>query len=168
MISSISYGDEVIAYKLVRNPLLTRKLRIHVHPNGSVEVEAPETTPQCEIAPALRKRLRWVHQRLSEQKDVRTHTLPREYVSGETHFYLGRRCLLKVSASPGPRGEVKLIGGKLEVRTKSETPGEVKDTLGRWYRRRAKVYFDRKLEELSETLPWIQQTPALVLRSMKT
>ncbi len=168
MPGTIAYGDEVITYDLVRNPILSGKVRIHVHPNGSVEVEAPEATSNEEVTTALKKRLRWVSHQLAERKAYKAHVLPRAYVSGESHFYLGRRYLLKAMASDGGRGDVKLIGGKLIVSTTSQTSGEVKDTLNRWYRRRAKIYFERKLKEVSQSMSWVDHPPPLTLRTMRT
>ncbi|MEH6809001.1 MAG: SprT family zinc-dependent metalloprotease [Hyphomonas oceanitis] len=168
MSASITYGDEVIPFQIVRNSKITGKIRIHVHPNGIVEVEAPQMEEEGEIVTALRKRLRWVSTQLEIQKISKAHVLPRTYVSGETHFYLGRRYVLKIIKDCDDFESVKLMGGRLQVTAKCENAEEIRDRLNRWYRSRAMAYFSRRLEDLSEHLSWVDATPRLKLRVMKT
>lgn len=166
--STITYGNERITFSVVENPRISGKVRIHVHPNGDVEVETPLSTPSAEISSAVRKRVRWVSTQLQRQKKNREHALPREYRSGETHFYLGRRYVLKVVQLETGRNSVKLKGGQLQVATKINTVGEIRGTLNRWYRRRADDYFEKRVREISGTLKWIDHPPCLKLRSMRT
>lgn len=41
-IAVLRYGDRVTNYQVVMTERLTTKILIHVHPDGIVEVEAPE------------------------------------------------------------------------------------------------------------------------------
>lgn len=166
--SAISYGDFEIGFGIVENPALNGKVRIHVHPNGKVEVEAPLGVTLDEIRCALRKRVRWVWNQLELQKKDRAYALPRTYQSGETHFYLGRRYVLKVLADPDQSSAVTLKGGQFQVATRGGGEGEVKNTLNRWYRKRAADYFARRVFSLSEQLSWVDDTPKLKLRVMRT
>ena len=168
MLASISYGDQEFQYQVVRNPALTKRTRIHVYPDGSVEVEAPPSTDDVLIRTALRNRARWVLTQLRSKSRTREHVLTRAYVSGETHFYLGRRYVLKVEKSQEmPRG-VTLKGGKFQVVVRDGWPGEVRDLLSLWYKRRAKEYLPKRLRIVSEGLPWIDTPPELALRKMKS
>jgi len=168
MAETIAYGDERIAFNVVQNPSISGKVRIHVYPNGDVEVEAPSNTPADEISSALRKRARWVSTQLGLQKKDRAHVLPRTYHSGETHFYLGRRYVLKVIAQDRHGSLVKLKGGQLQVTTQGSSTEEIKVALNKWYRERASDYFKSRLCESSEQLAWIDTPPPLKLRVMKT
>lgn len=71
-------------------------MRIHVHPDGLVEVEAPEEANSHAVREAVRARAQWIVGHLREIETRRQHVLQRDYVSGESHFYLGRRYMLKV------------------------------------------------------------------------
>ncbi|MDL2316090.1 M48 family metallopeptidase [Desulfovibrio sp. OttesenSCG-928-A18] len=120
---TIRYGDADIRYAVRRTPGRDKSIRIHVNPNGVVEVEAPEEANLQSIREAVRLRAQWI---LSHQREIslrRSHVLPREYISGESHFYLGRRYVLKVLPVDGASGEkgasrqgVKLSGAYLVVR----------------------------------------------------
>ncbi|WP_300394079.1 SprT family zinc-dependent metalloprotease [Henriciella sp.] len=166
--STITYGGERISFSVVENPKISGKVRIHVYPYGSVKVETPLNTPGEEIFAAMRKRVRWVSKQLQLQREGRLHALPREYRSGETHFYLGRRYVLKALQQDACPSAVKLKGGQLQVTTKNNTVGEIKKTLTRWYRLRADDYFKKRLREISANLGWVDSPPGLKLRVMRT
>ncbi len=144
-----------------------RKARIHVHPNGLVEVETPADTTLAEAKQALLKRAQWVSRHLRDIEARRAEILERDYVSGETVFYLGRRYALKIKQSDEPQ-PVKLLRGKLCISLATPNQKTVKAALHTWYNHRAKLVFSRRLEAVSERLPWIKQTPALTIRTMKT
>ncbi len=100
-------------------------------------------------------------------EEHRRHALPREYCSGETHFYLGRRHQLKVFAVPGASRSVRLIAGRLEVSTPVGDAGDVKLALQRWYRQRALSYFNLRMTRLAAQLPWVETAPSIKLLKMK-
>lgn len=166
--SAISYGEFDIEFSIVENPVISGKVRIHVHPNGDVEVEAPPGTSRAAVHCAVRKRVRWVWNQLELQKKDRAHALPRTYQSGETHFYLGRRYVLKVLADPNQPNMVRLKGGQLQVVSPKKTEGKVKDALNMWYRTKAASYFARRILSFSDQLSWINCAPQLKLRMMRT
>ena len=108
MTANLVYGDHKISYIVTRNTRLVTKVRIHVHANGRVEVEAPLDRPDRDIREAVQKRARWISTRLAYHSAGRRNVVAREYKSGETHFYLGRRYQLKVipaAGDPQARGQ---------------------------------------------------------------
>ncbi|WP_419609097.1 YgjP-like metallopeptidase domain-containing protein, partial [Thiolapillus sp.] len=113
------YGDDEFYYKVIylpqREKLRRRTIAIHIHPNGVVQVDAPEDTDSTEIRQAVSKRARWVVKHLAEIRQRQREVLPRRYISGESHFYLGRRYMLKVNHAPRLAAEVKLLRGCLKV-----------------------------------------------------
>jgi hypothetical protein len=121
----------------------------------------------AEAKKALLKRARWVTRHLREIEERRAAVLERQYVSGETVFYMGRRYMLKVIPSSAEQ-HVKMQRGQLRVTTRDTTPLAIKARLANWYRGRAKEVFARRLLAVSERLPWVEQTPPWMLRDMKT
>ncbi|WP_419587943.1 YgjP-like metallopeptidase domain-containing protein, partial [Thiolapillus sp.] len=112
------YGDYEFHYKVIYLPpreKQRRKIAIHIHPNGSVQVDAPEGTEATDIRQAVGKRARWVVKHLAEIRQRQREVLARRYISGESHFYLGRRYMLKVNHAPRLAAEVKLLRGCLKV-----------------------------------------------------
>lgn len=168
---SVQYGERRLAFLWRQRDRNTasgqRKARIHVHPNGLIEVETPTDTSLPEVKKALLKRAQWVSKHLIEIEARRAEVLEREYVSGEAVFYLGRRYTLKVVASDQIE-KTKLLNGRLRVTLPSPHPHEVKQAMDHWYRFRAEDVFSRRLAEISDRLPWVKSPPQWAIREMKS
>ena len=168
---SVQYGGRRLAFlwrqRTKRPATGVRKARIHVHPNGLVEVETPPETTLSEAKQALLKRAQWVSRHLREIEARRADILERDYVSGETVFYLGRRYMLKVNECSQPE-PVKLLRGKVCIGLASPSKQTVKAALDSWYQNRAKIVFRRRIEAVTGRLSWIKEVPALSVRPMTT
>ncbi|SFD18728.1 M48 family metallopeptidase [Collimonas sp. OK412] len=168
----IDYGEERISFDIVFMPRPARRIAIHVDPNGAVQVDAPQEATVSEVIVAVRRRARWIWQRLREHRDRIKYVLPREYVSGETHFYLGKRYQLKVLLDQAAPQSVKLLGGRLEIVTHLRAAKQVRMLLDAWYRQRAEEVFGRRLLECASGLRWLKQLhpalPIFRLRTMRT
>lgn len=162
---SVKYGGKRIGYELVENDALTKKVRIHVHANGNVEVEAPVSISLQDVTRAVYKRAGWISRKLDEASSFREHVLPREYVSGETHFYLGRRYQLKLIEAKSKTSSVKLKAGEIAVELADLEKSAVRQRLNDWYRMRAAEYLTDRLEDVALSLPWVEKAPQLKLVS---
>jgi predicted metal-dependent hydrolase len=162
------YGDDKFQYEVVYLPKPARKISIHVHPNGAVQVDAPPGTQAPEIKEAVRKRARWVVKHLARIRERQLEILPRRYVSGESHFYLGRRYMLKViNRGDEPQG-VKLTRGRLNVITADKSAQNVKHMLRTWYKEHARMTFQRRLHAITPQLFWVNKnTQGIKLLTMK-
>ena len=165
---SITYGEERIGFSInfVSRPV--RRVAIHVLPNGTVQVDAPVDTDLNEVVAAVRRRARWIWLRLHDHSERTKHVLPREYVSGESHFYLGKRYVLKVIYHPTAPQSVKLLRGQLEIRTLSRDVDKVRALLDAWYRQRAEDVFTRRLADCAAQVQWLKADPGFRLLMMKT
>jgi hypothetical protein len=155
------YGDREFQYRLsILAEGKKAAIRVHVHPNGEVEVEAPESAALPEIKAAVQRRARWVLKHLDDIEERIRHLQPRQWVSGESQLYLGRRYVLKVISDPGQRKVTcKLIGGQLRVQGKELSPDRTQGAVREWYRNRAREVFQRRLDLMVEKLPWVKTTP---------
>jgi predicted metal-dependent hydrolase len=145
MRGSVEYGSETIAYEICFAPL-RQTLGIEVHPDQSVVVKAPLGCSADDVALRVRKRAAWISRQIAEFERYKPRTPNRQYLSGETHLYLGRQYRLKVMA--GEIAAVVMRRGQLEV----STPGcpdlpVVKRLLQRWYLDRARAIFAEVLEQ---------------------
>jgi predicted metal-dependent hydrolase len=156
---SFPYGNDRIAYQIALVPMKHNKVSIHVYPDGSVRVDAPENRDLPEIHQAVLKRARWIKHHVDQFKRQREQALPRTYVSGESLFYLGRRYQLKVKSQNGSSPTVKLIGGRICVETSSRHVPTIRKCLSEWYRRRATDVFARRLDEIVDRASWLRQPP---------
>ncbi len=162
----INYGNQVIHYQVCYLSDRKHNVAIHVHPNGSVQVDVPEHTAAVDIKKAVLKRARWVIKHLSQIDEQKRHTLPREYVSGETHFYLGRRYQLKVIDHEAEL--VKMLGGKLVIHSQDKSAAHAKALLWLWYRNRSEKVFGKRLNAMAAELPWTRKkAPRWKLLKMK-
>lgn len=163
---ALTYGDKVIPFRVVSDPSRTSRIAIHVDPDGSVIVDAPSDAPDELIQKAVRKRARWIVRHVEDAENRYLLVRPREYVSGEQVMYLGRRYVLKVIQSERGNRSVKLVAGRLEVRTEDTTPDTIKARLRAWLRFHARNYFARRIGEISTRLPWVVATPPFRLQEM--
>ncbi|MCU7837951.1 MAG: M48 family metallopeptidase [Candidatus Thiodiazotropha sp. (ex Troendleina suluensis)] len=164
---TFSYGDERFEYQVFYTPGRQDNIAIHVHPDASVEVDAPEGEETSKIHAAVLKRARWIKTHVERARTQKEHVLPRSYVSGESLFYLGRRYQLKVNSENYQEPGVKLLRGKICVYTQSKDPKIVKKRLAEWYRSRASDVFARRLHEILEQVLWLKSPPPFRLVTMQ-
>lgn len=164
----IRYGDEEALCRVRETASVTCRIRIHVYPDGSVEIDAPPGRSHDQIQEAAQRRARWVFEHRNTAVRAREQCMLREYVSGETHFYLGRRHKLIVAQSPRNSSSVKLMRGRIEVLVPVIDPAAVRRRLNEWYLHRAEDYLSRKLADWASALPWVHKHPAMRLISMRT
>ena len=160
----INYGRHDFYFELKRSNRKT--LAIEVHPDSSIIVIAPENSEIADIKTKIIKRGQWILKQQSYFEQFLPRTPEREYISGETHYYLGKSYLLKVSL--GSINQVKLKGGKLEVICKEEIRQEiVKKLLAQWYYQHAEKKFNKiALEAYSKFREYDFKMPSIEIRRM--
>lgn len=167
MLFTCRYGDEEFCYAVCYHPTVRKKIIVHVHPNGSVQVDAPSGVANAAVKEAVQKRARWVITQLEQLREQQREVLPRRYVSGESHFYQGRRYPLKIVQTQG-KPRVALWRGQLGIFTPDRSPRMVKTLLWQWYRTHARDTFERRIGVLAQQVSWLPgQRPPLTLRTMK-
>ncbi|NRR90932.1 M48 family metallopeptidase [Winogradskyella undariae] len=161
---SIQYGTKEIFFELQRSGRKT--LAIEVHPDSSVHIIAPEDSSIQDIDQKVEKRASWIIKQQQYFEQFLPRTPERQYVSGETHYYLGKSYLLKVTS--GSLNQVKLKSGKLEVMCKGEIKQEtVKKLLAQWYYQHAEKKFNTlALEAYSKFKEYDFKMPKIEIRRM--
>lgn len=163
----VAYGDEQIVFTLRRQPeRVVSRIAIHVEPDGCVEVDAPPATPLADVLAAVRKRSRWISRHVSAARARMAHVLPREYVSGESIQYLGKRYRIKVIVQADVQPEAKLRGAFVGVRVPSQDAVVIRACIDAWYRSRAREVFEARLKTVAEPLRWVRQPPPFRLQFM--
>ena len=161
----IVFGTETIGYEIRFLPT-RRTLGIEVHPDLSVVVRAPADCDLETIQARVGKRASWISKQLTNFQRYSPRTPARQYVSGETHLYLGRQYRLKVVI--GEPTSVKMNRGHLLLTLPGKAnPDRVKALLHRWYLDHARQVFIAVLDEL---LPRFKghQRPRLIVRAMQS
>lgn len=122
-----------IPVEIVRKDIKNLHLGVYP-PKGRVRVAAPLRLDDEAVRLAVISRLRWIRRQQNgfEEQDRQSE---REMVTGESHYFLGRRYRLDVLASDGPAG-VRLRSNRImELRARPETGRDKREELlHRWYR----------------------------------
>lgn len=162
------YGDEKITCQRLPRKLNGKGVLIKVRPDCRVEVNAPVEADDQEVIQAVKKRGRWIYQKLREFRQQQQHITPRKYISGESHYYLGKQYVLKVLETSAEKQGVKLVRGALEIRLRENSPEKVKGLLHEWYKTRARELFAKRLDALLEKTLWVMHKPSIRLLTMQT
>ena len=165
---SIAYGDEVIDFDVIESSSRTQKIIIKVYADCRVVVSTPLNADDKTIIEAVKQRSRWIYTQLRELREQRKFITPRQYKSGESYFYLGKQYQLKVIHDDTKPKGVKLLRGRLEVNTLDTDIESIKSHLNEWYRSRAKVIFDVRLQRILEQALWVETKPDIRLMKMRT
>jgi predicted metal-dependent hydrolase len=165
---SFNYADEQIRFERLPRAERSSKILIKVLPDCRVQISAPETASDEQVIAAAKQRSRWIYQQLREFRSRLEHVRPRQYISGESHFYLGKQYVLKVIENPVDKPAVKLLRGKIEVTVREKSAGKIQTLLADWYNARAKEVFARRLEGMLEQALWVSEKPPLRVLTMQT
>jgi len=141
---SVQFGSKTIEFRLQYSERKT--LGISVLPDLTVVVTAPnETTDDLEkIKAKVRAKAAWILRQQAKFNKFLPKQPARRFVSGETHLYLGRQYRLKLVE--GAPESVKLKSGYLFVTTeKKEDKKKIEDLIEKWYWKRARNLFGKKL-----------------------
>ena len=124
-----------IAVEIVRNKI--KHLHVGVYPpHGRVRVAAPLRLDDEAIRLAVVSRLGWIRRKQCrfEQQDRQSQ---RELVTGESHYFLGRRYLLDVEERKGLPSVDLANNTTMRLQVRPGTDRGARDAvLQRWYRRR--------------------------------
>ncbi len=163
---SVQYGSVTIPYEL--RYAQRKTLAITVHPDLRVAVCAPEGSALDDIEAKVCKRAAWILRQRRELERYLPHLPPRQYVSGETHRYLGRQYRLKLVEDT--KEGIKLGRGYLfvDARDKTDT-GRIKGLLDSWYRAQAEHVFGERLEACYPKVEHLGVAyPELAIRVMRS
>lgn len=135
MNGSVKYGSTTITYSVVFSARKT--LGITVNLDGGVLIKAPMNISNDMIAEKVRKRAGWILKQKKYFESFGERTPERKFISGESHLYLGRQYLLRVTS--GNPNSVKYKGRYFEVICSPKE--KAKELMNGWYRDRAKIKF---------------------------
>jgi predicted metal-dependent hydrolase len=109
---------------------VTRKAIKNVHlsvcpPEGSVRISAPKSMSDDNARLAVIRRLPWIRRCQEEFQSQRRET-ERQFVSGESHYFDGRRYLLDVVPSVGATAVVVQNNGRIRLETRPTATRDAK------------------------------------------
>ncbi|HAT7006107.1 TPA: DUF45 domain-containing protein [Legionella pneumophila] len=165
--SYITFGIDKIPFELRAKRQESHRITIKVNPDCQVIVFAPPSATHDEIIVAVNKRAKWVHKKLRVFKSQQDYITPRQYLSGESHYYLGKKYLLKVIDDSKAKPQVKLVRGQLQI-IAARSIEHRRQLLLDWYKQKAFEFFSKRLDQLILTAPWIKERPTISIRAMRS
>ncbi len=106
-------------------------------PNGRVKISAPKRMDLDTIRVFAISKLKWIRkkQKVFENQDRES---PREYLSKESHYFWGKRYLLKITEN-NEKPKVTLKHSQIELFIRPNTSTEKRqEIIGEWYRSKIK------------------------------
>lgn len=140
----IQYGATIIDYVI---EFAQRKtLSICVNPDSSVCLKAPIDATLEQIQQKVHKRASWILKQKRFFESFGTSTTKRQYISGESHLYLGRQYMLRVKESNV--NAVHYQNNIIEIECRHKKDAGI--LLQTWYRQRANVKFQEYAQPIIE------------------
>jgi hypothetical protein len=139
----ITYGDKLIKYKVLKTNRKT--MEISVYPDTQVLVVAPQSANDILIHSLVSKRLRWIHSQINYFNRFTSINRHRKFVSGESHYYLGRQYRLRIIE--GPSNLVIMDRKMIKVSSKNINTEYIRKIMDIWYRTRGRIVFVDILNE---------------------
>lgn len=132
---SILYGSTLIEFDI---EFVERKtLGIKVHPDGIVSLKAPINATLDDIRDKVHHRAAWILRQRRYFESFGTPTTERQYISGESHLYLGRQYMLRIKE--GKSNAVHYQNNILEIVCQNKK--NAAKVLKLWYLERAQIKF---------------------------
>lgn len=160
---TFNYGTHIYEYELIKQERKT--LSITVRPDLSIVVKAPQGATDERILQFLKKKWLWLDKQLAIFKKYQKKKYAKEYVSGESFYYLGKQYLLKVNKSD--KDEIKLERGHLIINSAlgSYSRKHIKIVLNRWFREERKRIFEERLQTMISKFDDVE-APCIEVRDM--
>ncbi len=164
---SIKYGSKTITYKLYLTNR-TKTVGITISPQQEVIVKSPSNADINKVKEFVKKKAPWIISKLTFFDNLDIKPTTRQFLSGESHYYLGKQYRLKVIKAD--KDNVVLKRNQIVVETRN--PGNelfTKHIMSMWYWHKAQEVFDEKIEKLFATFNQYKlKTPTYIIAKMKS
>ena len=117
-------------------------------PDGRVRIAVPANITDDNVRLAIISRLAWIKKQQSTFINQPRQS-EREMLSGESHFFLGKRYLLKVIEHNG-KSKVEISFNKIKIFCKNPNKKKLDKILSDWYRQELKKILTPRIESWEE------------------
>ncbi len=120
-------------------------------PDGKVRVSAPLSISEDAIELFAISKIGWIKEQVKKFQQQPRQT-EREYVSGESHYFFGKRYRLDIRYTNG-NSKVEIKGNKMLFTIRSESTIEQRaSTLNEWYRKQLRIKIPPLFEKWEEII----------------
>lgn len=158
------WGRHRVPFRLRRADV--KRLRIVVDPAGMVRVTAPQRATNEAVVARVSRRGDWIQRQRECFARWRPRTPTRQYLSGETHLFLGRQLRLRVERGTPPGTTV--AGASLLVRLANPSDRvAVRDAVRVWFAGQSRLILRQRYAEQGRV--WARHgvaAPRLIVRAL--
>ena len=164
MIRNFQYGKYKYDYILLKEERKT--ISLTVTPELEIIVRSSRNVTSEKIDDFLKRKWVWLEKQLTYFQSVKRSSFKKEFVSGESFYYLGRQYQLIVRR--GASTDVKLPRGKLILETNQgiENSKANRTILNRWFKERAQIIFQNRLEAVFPKFEYSLALPTIEIKRM--
>jgi len=120
-------------------------------PDGKVKISAPERMDIDTIRVFAINKLKWIRKQQETFRNQERET-PREYITKESHYFFGKRYLLKI-IEHNSKPKVLLKHDKIELYIRPNTSTEKrKEIIEEWYREEMKSIIPNMIEKWEKNI----------------
>ncbi len=158
------FGSYVYQYELHKQD--RKSLSLTVDPDLRIIVKCPKKASDERIEQFLRKKWYWLEKQLSYFSKFKRKEYVREYVSGESLYYLGKQYRLAVKV--GPSNKVSLLRGILVVHTTRTVTSHAhtKKLVEGWYAEKRLQIFEERFNAILDRFDY-NKAPKFSIRDMR-
>ncbi len=129
-----------------------KNMHLSVYPDGKIRVSAPKDLSDEAIRLYVIGKIRWIKKHQQNFANQQRET-PREYITGESHYFEGRRYLINVIEQYG-KHEIKIRNKKyLDLYVNPKTTKEGKERVFKqWYKEHLRDIISELLEKWKRIL----------------
>jgi predicted metal-dependent hydrolase len=141
-----------------------KTMTLVVRPDLRIVARVPVGTETGEIEDLMKRKWRWMSKQLAELSRYHKTNREKQYISGESYYYLGRQYTLLVEAG---EDEVKLERGRLRIYTSKNLrdSGYNKKLLEGWFENRRNIVFNKEYQRAVKLFNF-EEIPKLRTRIM--
>jgi len=145
-----------------------KHLSLIVYPDLRVVVRVPLKSKKDKIELIIRKKLRWIVKKIEYFENLEPIFPPSEFISGETHYFLGKSYRLKIQ--PSEKAGIELVDDFIEIKlSNTDDKKKIEKMLMEWYKTQAKELLIQRIEKyLPIFLEIGAARPEIKFRKMKS
>lgn len=159
---AFTYGSLSYSYTLIRQE--RESLSLTIFPDLTIQLKAPLGVTESQIEVFLQKKWYWMKKQLRYFENYKHKRYKREYISGESYYYLGKQYQLIVQKEK--TDSVALMRGRLFVKTLlPKSLRIVRRLLLNWYAKQSRHFFRERFEQMQKKFDY-RTFPLLEIRDM--
>ena len=145
-----------------------KHLSLIVYPDLRVIARVPLKSKKEKIESIIQKKLRWIIKKIDYFENLEPIFPSSEFISGETHYFLGKPYQLKIQ--PSEKAEIEIIDDFIEIKLPfPDNKQKIEKMLMEWYKKQAKELLYQRIEKyLPAFLEIGAANPEVKFRKMKS